>query len=172
MGELKFKYHPNIHSDGILVHKEGICQCCGRLVKTYVKNSIYCLRWLNCICLSCVHSGRASAKYNARFVQDAEPVYDLKKKNELFFRTPGYVSWQGTYWLSCCDDYCEYHGTIGIEELENMGIKDEVLKDYEVRYNKYSIEVIEKHLRKNGNLRGYLFRCIHCEKYRIYIDAI
>lgn len=35
-------------------------------------------------------------------------------------------SWQGEYWLACCDDFCAYIGDVGTKELEEMGIADEV----------------------------------------------
>ena len=60
-------------------------------------------------------------------VDDADPVSDPAKRDELFHRTPGYLSWQGEYWLACCDDYCKYIGYAGIEELEKLGCKEEIL---------------------------------------------
>ncbi|MBQ3849332.1 MAG: CbrC family protein, partial [Clostridia bacterium] len=30
---------------------------------------------------------------------------------------------------------------------------------------------VEEHLYKDGDLCGYLFRCLHCGKYRLYVDA-
>jgi uncharacterized protein CbrC (UPF0167 family) len=37
------------------------------------------------------------------FVQDAEGGVDNQAKtDELFKRTPGYISWQGEYWLTYC----------------------------------------------------------------------
>ena len=79
---------------------------------------------IDCICLSCIHDGSAAEKFGAEFVQFAEEVSDPEKRDELFRRTPGYMSWQGENWLACCDDYCAYLGTVGIRELEELGIKD------------------------------------------------
>ena len=37
MKKIQFRYHPNIYDDDILVHKSGICQCCGKqIIKTMV----------------------------------------------------------------------------------------------------------------------------------------
>ena len=90
---------------------------------------------------------------------------------ELFHRTPGYVSWQGENWLACCDDYCAYLGAVGIKELETMGIKEEALRDYAAQEITYPMDVVEQYLRKDGDLCGYLFRCLHCGRYRLYVDA-
>ena len=46
-----------------------------------------------------------------------------EKIDELFKRTPGYVSWQGEKWLACCDDYCEYLGDVGYDELKGMNLE-------------------------------------------------
>lgn len=32
MERIKFKYHPNVYEDDIVVHKNGVCQCCGKQV--------------------------------------------------------------------------------------------------------------------------------------------
>ena len=58
-----------------------------------------------------------------------------------------------------------------MEELEELGIKDEVLEDYTSQVPSYPIDVVEEYLSKDGDLTGYLFRCLHCGKYRLYVDA-
>lgn len=171
METIEFKYHPNIYHDDILIHKENICQCCGRKVSEYIENDIYAEEDLDCICLSCISDGSAAEKFDATFVQDAEAVSDPAKQNELFCRTPGYLAWQGEYWLACCDDYCQYLGMVGIKELDALGIKNEVLREYASHSNGYPLDVVERDLQKDGDLTGYLFRCLHCGKYRIYVDA-
>ena len=170
MKRIKFKYHPNLYSDEILIHEEGICNCCGKKVSEYI-GTAYSPEDTDCICLSCIHDGSAAEKLNAEFVQFAEEVSDPEKRDELFKRTPGYMSWQGENWLACCDDYCAYLGTVGIRELEELGIKDDVLRDYAAQVPSYPLDIVEEYLYKDGDLCGYLFRCLHCGKYRIYVDA-
>lgn len=165
-----FKYHPNLYKDEILVRGKGVCQCCGRKVHEYVEHA-YAVEDLNCLCLSCIHDGSAAEKFDAEFVQFAEPVSDPEKREELFRRTPGYLAWQGENWLACCDDYCAYLGMVGISELEQLGVKEEALRDYAAQEVHYPIELVEKYLRKDGDLTGYLFRCLHCGKVRLYVDA-
>lgn len=170
MKRIKFKYHPNLYTDEVLIHEEGVCNCCGKIVSEYI-GMAYSAEDIDCICLSCIHDGSAAEKFDAEFVQFAEEVSDPEKRDELFKRTPGYISWQGENWLACCDDYCAYLGTVGIQELEELGIKEEVLADYAVQAPAYPSDVIEEHLHKDGDLCGYLFRCLHCGKYRMYADA-
>lgn len=162
-----FKYHPNLYDSDKVIFGEGTCQCCGREVAAYI-GGMYTVEDVDCICLDCVASGQAAEKFNGKFVQDAEMVSDLAKREELFRRTPGYISWQGEYWLACCDDYCAYLGDVGTKELEEMGIANDVFAEYDAR-NEY--ESARLYLEKCGSMAGYLFRCIHCGKYHLWVDA-
>ena len=122
------------------------------------------------ICPTCIANGEAARKYDASFIQGAEweGEPDKEKEEELFCRTPGYISWQGEYWLSCCDDYCAYLGTAGTKELKAMDIADEVFEEYAARDE---FEDVEEYLVKDGSLCGYLFHCLHCGKYHLWVDA-
>ena len=122
------------------------------------------------ICPTCISNGEAARKFDAEFVQNAEwhGENDEEKDDELFHRTPGYMSWQGEYWLSCCDDYCAYMGTVGTRELKAMDIADEVIEEYVKRG---AFEDIGEYLVKDGPMCGYLFKCIHCGKYHLWVDA-
>ena len=59
MEKIKFKYHPNIYEDDILVHENGVCQCCGKQVDEYIEH-IYSSEDVECICLYCVNDGTAA----------------------------------------------------------------------------------------------------------------
>ena len=68
----------------------------------------------------------------------------------------------------CCQDYCAYLGTVGTRELEEMGIAEQVLAEYESR-NEF--QDVAEYLVKDGSMCGYLFRCLHCEQYHLWVDA-
>ena len=97
---------------------------------------------------------------------DAEKALDKEKIDELFKRTPGYVSWQGENWLACCDDYCEYLGDVGYAELKEMNLIHLIDEFKEEEDADFDNEVLEK----GGSPAGYLFRCLHCGKYRLNVD--
>ena len=167
--EIYFKYSPNIREIDVLEAGDGICNCCEKPVSIYYP-TMYCEEEIKCLCLSCIASGAAVAKFDGDFIQDVEldKVSDPEKHKELFERTPGYVSWQGEYWLACCDDFCAYLGDVGTAELEEMGIAVEVIADYEAR-DEYAD--IRGYLVKAGSMAGYLFRCLHCQKRHLWVDA-
>ena len=167
----KFKYHPNPFETGVFHDdKSVVCDCCGETVDIYYPGKIYCIADVEYLCPECIASGKAAEKYDGVLVQGAEEncVSDPKKINELFKRTPGYISWQGEYWLTCCDDFCAYLGDIGTKELEEMGIANEVFAEYDQRCE---YENVRECLEKAGFLAGYLFRCLHCNKYHLWVDA-
>lgn len=169
-----FRYQPNCYKNGTFIQLEDgeafACPCCGKQTDIYYANALYAEDEVTELCPNCIIDGSAAETFNGIFIQDAEEVGDQEKENELFKRTPGYASWQGEHWLSCCGDYCAFIARVGIEELQEMGIADDVLSEY-AQQNEYEIEVVRNHLGKDGSLCGYLFKCLHCGKYRLWVDA-
>ena len=171
-----FRYHPDPFKTGVFKdYASVVCECCEQATDVYYCGSVYSVEDVNYLCPHCIASGAAAAKFDASFIQDADPlppgVADAKSKTEeLFKRTPGYFSWQGEHWLACCDDYCEFLGDVGTKELQEMGIADEVFADYALR-EEFAVEDVRDYLVAGGDMAGYLFRCTHCGKYQIYVDA-
>ena len=167
----QFRYYPDPVGTGAFEEGEAkTCPCCGKKSTVYYSTMPYCIENVENLCPLCISNGEAAKKYDATFIQDAEwkGEPDKEKDEELVCRTPGYISWQGEYWLSCCDDYCAYLGTVGTRELKAMDIADEVFEDYAAR-NEF--EDVREYLVKDGSLCGYLFRCLHCGKYHLWVDA-
>ena len=166
-----FIYHPDPLATGAFVEGEAkVCPSCGKKSNVYYNLLPYCIDNIENLCPFCIANGLAAEKFDAEFVQDAEwsEQTNPEKDKLLFCQTPGYSSWQGENWLSCCQDYCAYLGTVGTKELKEMGVAEQVLADYEER-GEY--QDIEEYLVKDGSLCGYLFRCLHCQKYQIWVDA-
>jgi uncharacterized protein CbrC (UPF0167 family) len=171
----RFKYHPRCAELGTFTKSKpghpAVCQCCGKETKYYYGVRMYCVENVDCLCPDCIASGAASEKFDGDFIQDAEGgVNDPDKTDELFKRTPGYESWQGEYWLAHCGDYCAFIGDVGARELAGMGIADEVFADY-AAMDEFDIDEVKEYLEKGGSMAGYLFRCLHCGKYRLWVDA-
>ena len=47
---------------------------------------------------------------------------------------------------------------------------EEILKEYVERDPLIPIEDLEECLNKDGYMRGYLFQCLHCGKYHLWVD--
>lgn len=166
---IRFQYHPNAYEQDVFEKGPATCQCCGKQTEVYYPR-MYCRKSIHSICPACIANGAAAEKFQGDFIQDAETekVSDPAKTEELFKRTPGYTSWQGEYWLACCNDYCEYLGEVGTVELEELGIADEVFAEYE---GHGGYENVREYLVKSGSCAGYLFRCRHCGAYRLWVDC-
>ena len=171
-----FRYHPDPFKTGVFKDDASVvCECCEQATDVYYRGSIYCTADVKYLCPHCIASGAAAVKFDAGFIQDADPLppstSDAQSKTEeLFQRTPGYFSWQGAHWLTCCDDYCEFLGDVGTKELQDLGALEEVFAEYALR-GEFAVEDVRDCLVAGGDTAGYLFRCLHCGKYKIYVDA-
>lgn len=165
----QFKYQPNLYLSDNVIFEPGVCQCCGKRVYAYI-DRMYTRFDVNCVCLDCVASGRAASKFDGNFVSWADDQrVSPAKRDELYRRTPGYLSWQGEHWLSCCEDFCAFLGYVGKSDLEEMGIFDEVTTRHKDRIggDYYNYEW----LTPAGGMSGYLFQCLHCGKYHLHVDC-
>lgn len=169
-----FRYFPDPIGCGSFLRAQPgervVCPCCDRETRWYYASRMYTVEDVERVCPACLASGAAAEKYDGEFVQDSEPVSDPLRREELHRRTPGYVSWQGENWLAHCDDYMAYLGGVGTAELTTMGIADEVLGEYET-HGYYDADELRPFLTAGGSMAGYLFRCLHCGTYRIWVDA-
>lgn len=166
----QFKYNPNIYllNDGYLnQEKINTCKCCGRQTKAWTE-WMYSREDIDCICVNCIADGTAAHKFDGDFVDCAEHVSDPSKKDELMHRTPGYSSWQGEHWLVCCDDYCAFLGQVGCAELDELKISDSVIQECA---ELVGFDIDRKDIQKTGSLIGYLFQCLHCGQYRLWVDC-
>ena len=164
-----FKYNPNAYQDKeYFSTQNNICKCCNKPTNMWTE-WMYCVDGVDCVCAQCIYDGSAAKKFNGEFVDFIEPgVDDADKTDELIHRTPGYLSWQGEHWLVCCADYCAFVGHVGTKELVEMGIADETIRECE---EVYDFAIDREFLEKDGSLAGYLFQCLHCGKYHLWVDC-
>jgi len=185
------KYHPNPLATMSALDVHGIskpktCDCCGR--KTNITCGIFGINFIPNeyshvkkaevepqLCLHCIANGSATTKFDGKFIDpDASdcPIHDPEKRDELAFRTLGTYSHRVSLWLTCCDDYCalidcDQSGYV----IEIRGIKHKLKKRWLASEGSkiYTFEDVQKALDVGTHI-GYLFRCIHCKKYRLYLD--
>lgn len=170
---IKFKYHPDPIKTGVFVIGEiEQCQCCGKEVDIYYNGPFYAEEELECICSKCISSGRAAEEFDGEFIDSeyVEEIEDEDKLEELIYRTPSYDSIQGEHWLAHCEDYCAFMGYTTWNEIEEKGIVEEIIEDIQSNFE-FDIDIIKDRMKKDGQIKGYLFKCLHCGKHRIYIDV-
>ena len=171
----KFKYHPDPLDTGAFeeVDPPQVCECCGKATSVRYTVPFYAVADVKCLCPMCIANGTAAEKFDGEFQDESstDPVNDEEKRDELLHRTPGYCGWQQEYWRAHCDDYCAYLGGVGYQELVQMGIVDEVLDDPVWTEGWDDPMDILQHAFNGGSLQGYLFRCLHCGKYLLWLDC-
>ena len=170
---LKFKYHPEpIKTGAFKTDKAVICECCGKETDIYYSNPFFSVEEVEFLCPECIKSGKASEKFDGAFHDSCscDEVDDEEKLNELCARTPGYSGWQQEYWPAHCDDFCAFIGYVGWDEIRQMGIEAEIEEDLPANCD-YPVSVVKQHLRNNGSMQGYLFRCLVCGKHRLHVDC-
>ena len=123
----KFKYHPNLYHTGIVSYGSKVCNCCGKTVEAYIDTPMYSVEDTDCICFECIADGSAAAKFDGTFIQSADHVDNPEAREELFHRTPGYMSWQGENWKACCNDYCAYMGEVVTNDFLDPNFQKELL---------------------------------------------
>gem|GEM_PF-825723 len=183
----EFKYNPNAYVNGTffknkyrdeayesgkfdletLDNSKIICQCCGCETEFYCDAVPACEEDVDCVCPDCIASGKAAERFNATYIDNAEKekVTDPQRIEELYKRTPGSVS----HWLACCNDFCAFISDYcDNEELERLGLIEEVRAAYRERRSLPDDDDVSTGI-------GYalwvtLFQCLHCGKYRIWID--
>ncbi|MCT1541475.1 MULTISPECIES: CbrC family protein [Lysinibacillus] len=164
-----FKYLPNpLEAEIFETDEIVVCDCCEQEVDVYYTGGIYAIEEVDYLCPSCIHSGEAAQKYDGSFQQDLmddEQVTNPKFAEEVLFRTPGYVSWQGNNWVAHCSDYCAFIGYVGWRDLVELGIEDQF-----DNYTGFSKEELSASLMNNGHHQGYLFQCLECDRYVLYSD--
>jgi uncharacterized protein len=177
-----FKYHPNAYKLELFKKSKKVCQCCNQVRGYIYDKSVYAIDDIDALCPWCIADGSAAKKFDAEFIQNIEPpngdftkppTLDAAIIDELTHRTPGYVSWQGEYWLTHCNDGCEYHGDVQQNELLTLPEATISLFKQEHGYLFGSNETIAD-LNENyfpaGDMAIYKFVCQHCGFIRLHCD--
>ena len=91
-----------------------------------------------------------------------------KKTRSYFVKLQAIVVGRGNIGYPVAETTVLIWGTVGTRELEEMGIAEQVLAEYEARDE---FQDVAEYLVKDGSMCGYLFRCLHCEQYHLWVDA-
>lgn len=173
MNTIKFKYHPDPVATGSIELKETDCPVCGKHSDYCYVGPFYCRDQIEGICPDCIADGSAAKKYQGEFTSDDDCEVDSNDyKDDLIHKTPGFYGIQQEHWLSHCNDFCEFLGEVSWDRIVELGIEEAIEEDYKENYpDDFDFEDIKQSLKIGGYIAGYLFRCLHCGKYRLYVDC-
>ena len=179
-----FIYSPKAYQLGIFIKSDKVCQCCGQVRGMIYECNFYCTADIEALCPWCIHDGSAAKKFDGQFQSTIEPPNgDFSKApalnaaiiDEIYCKTPSYVSWQGSYWLTHCDDGCEFHGDLPAGELLTLSSAELALFQQEHAYlftakNWGSLEGFNDIYEPAGEIAVYKFVCCHCGFIRLHCD--
>ncbi len=170
-----FKYHPEPLKTRMFKEKKEKCPICKKYREIIYVGPFYSEKEVKNLCPWCIKDGSAAKKYNGAFYDSESVEKDFgnsKNLDELIYRTPGYKGWQQEYWLSHCEDFCQFLGYVRWKEINEL--KDELKADIEKLRTEMGLKLdeFEKSLYDGGFSQGYLFQCLKCGKYRLSCDTL
>lgn len=169
----KFKYCSDPLKAGLFekVDSPLECDCCGKGSYIIYNGPFHCVGDVDTLCPKCIASGKAAKKFHGEFVDSALVLQssNISKENviELCDKTPCYRGWQQEYWLDHCGDFCEFIAYVGWKEIIEMGLENSV--EFALEAEGYSEH--KEYIVNGGSCQGYLFRCLNCKKYILYVDC-
>ncbi|WP_145046556.1 CbrC family protein [Paenibacillus xylanexedens] len=188
-----FRFQPHAYTNGIFEvnHEKKNCSVCKNTSDYMYYGPFYSIEDLNGICPVCIHNGKASENFNGFFQGGIEyrgsslsVSYDESTNKflyflgydefslleepaieELLFRTPGYVSWQESYWLTENNFPLAFVKYLSIEEIEDKLLSlSEALNELNENYGFNRDSTSE-------DVGLYLFESLSKKgKYRIHLD--
>lgn len=174
-----FKYHKNPLDTKAFVKSNKSCFACGQ------KRGWGCTETIKAedvfedgfFCPWCVYDGSAAEKFKSEFVSlyEENPGISQDCIDELTHRTPSILTWQDFEWPAHCNDFYEFINYVTWDDITKLGIEKELeqdlLENEWLREANWTVSELKEVLCKGSSLQGYLFRCLHCGKYHLHIDA-
>lgn len=177
---MTFRYHPDPVGTRSAVPTDALCDLCGQPAELRYVGPIFG-RQADVLCLRCIANGRAAWQLSlsdgepAQFTDVAGAPRDVPPDvlEEVTQRTPGFIGWQQAHWLYHCSDAAAYLGTVGWDEVKDWpdalaSLRSELM-DLGVAATQADEQI--QWLSRDGDLTGYLFRCLHCGTRLAYSDA-
>ena len=128
-----FPYSPNAFNFDLGLFEASTieCPCCEKARGYSYQLMPYCEEDVEHLCPWCIADGSASKKFEASLCQDisADQPIAVEASEQVYARTPGYISWQGENWLGHCNDACAFIGYVNFNDIAH--IWEEVEEDIE-----------------------------------------
>jgi uncharacterized protein CbrC (UPF0167 family) len=172
-----FRYHPDPLATGSVVSSEARCAACGDARGYVYGGPVYAEEDLSdALCPWCVADGSAHRRFDATFV-DSEAFSEESPPEVtqvICERTPGFFSWQGERWLSCCGEPAAFLGAFGIVRIraEYPRLEGPLMMYivHELAVSGGEARRVLEALEEESAPTAFLFRCLHCEGTPAYVD--
>jgi uncharacterized protein len=174
-----FRFHPDPVTSGSIEASGRKCRCCDQARGWIYTGPAYSESDLDdAFCPWCIGDGSAHEKFEVTFV-DSE-AFDAGALpaviDEIITRTPGFATFQGERWPSCCGEPGVFAGPAGIREIRQSFPRVESdLTGYvvhEMGVAGGAAKQLLESLRRDESPTAFVFRCGKCERHFGYIDLV
>ena len=172
-----FRHHPNPVASGSVVASATKCACCLQVRGFIYAGPTYSEQALgDALCPWCIADGAAYQQFDVTFV-DADAFDDDATEavmRTICERTPGFNSWQGEQWPSCCGEPAAFVTPAGADDIRTTYPRlDGPLMLYVVHQLGISggaaNRVLES-LKRDYSPTAFIFQCLHCDNMPVYVD--
>lgn len=170
-----FRYHPDPLATESIIESQKPCVCCGQARGfDYVGPVSGPDGPDGSICPWCIANGQAAEVLDVEFdAGDGSSGIAPAIVDELVSRTPGFLSWQQSYWEYHCEDACAYLGRVGARELKALPAPATEAARHALQGwggAEQERETTLATFHKDSDLSCYLFQCLHCGAYLAHFD--
>ncbi|WP_205860640.1 CbrC family protein [Phycicoccus sp. HDW14] len=176
-----FRYHPDPVGTGSAVLSDEVCTVCTRPAGFAYSGGTIFGKQAEVLCLRCIADGTAATALAhpdgpaqltdvGRRVPADVPVAVLEEVSQ---RTPGFLGWQQEHWMYHCADAAAFLGPVGWDEVADL---PDALQSLRADLGALGVDHEEadrqtRSMHRDGDVTGYLFRCLHCGVRLAYSDA-
>lgn len=176
----RFELFPSAFDAGVFEITDTSCDVCKRRRGMLYTGPQYSARkesdGMRC-CPWCIADGSASRlglTFNTPYIDESSPnTSQLSREDRDLFesRTPGFISWQGNLWLSCCGRACVYLG-----EADSADILGRWASVVPTLFESMDHDLDEQReivadIRRGGPICAYVFQCRNCARLKGYWDC-
>lgn len=183
-----FLHYPLAYEHDRFDRVQGRCDACGLVRDLRYAGAMSGPGRPDYVCAWCVADGTAAERLGVElndrswiegvpeeaFVSErvghVGPV-DVDEARTVAYRTPAYVSWQGSRWPSHCGRPCAFTGHVGAHDLLPHLAEPDLAADVDGVVG-HDREFVLGYLEAEGDMAGYLFTCLVCGAHRLHVDVI
>ena len=175
----RFRYHPDPIRSGSIIESPARCRSCSTARGFIYAGPVYAEAELNdALCPWCIANGSAHEKFDATFVDSEAFAEDAPETaiTEITERTPGFNAWQQEEWPSCCGEPAAFLTPAGMKEIREQYPRLEgnlmTLIVHELDISGGAARQTFEALRRHQSPSAFVFRCLRCDGFRVYIDSV
>jgi uncharacterized protein len=174
-----FRFHPEPIRSGSVIESRVRCRSCRAARGFIYTGPVYAERELgDALCPWCIADGSAHEKFDATFV-DSEAFAENSPETaitEITQRTPGFSAWQTEQWQSCCGEPAAFLTPAGIKEIREQYPRLEgdlmMFIVHRLGISGGAARQTLDALQRNQSPTAFVFKCLHCDGFPVYVDFI